>query len=104
KAIGVAGIALTGLAVVPGFPTIIFLAAAAACFGMYRFLVKTPNASKMFAPAEKAKPKPAEKAAPTGPEAVLPFLAVDQVEIEIGYSLTKLADPRVGGDLSDRIT
>ncbi len=104
KAIGVAGIALVGLAVVPGFPATIFLSAAGVCFGLYRFLVKTPNASKLFNPPEKAKPKQEAKPAPTGPEAVLPFLAVDQIEIEIGYGLTKLADPRVGGDLSERIT
>src|SRR5690606_14880167 len=33
----------------------------------------------------------------------LPLVAVDPIEIEIGYSLTKLADTRVGGDLSDRV-
>jgi flagellar biosynthesis protein FlhA len=104
KAIGVAGIALCGLAVVPGFPATIFLGAAGLCFGLYRFLIKNPNASKAFAPPEKAKPKVEAKPAPTGPEAVLPFLTVDQVEIEIGYGLTKLADPKVGGDLSERIT
>jgi len=104
KAIGVAGIAMAGLAVVPGFPATIFLGAAALCFGLYRFLLKTPNASKLFAPPEKAKPKPDAKPTPTGPEAVLPFLSVDQIEIEIGYGLTRLADPKVGGDLSDRIT
>lgn len=105
KAIGVAGVALCLLAFVPGFPATIFLGAAGLCFGLYRFLIKTPNASKLFAPAEKPKPKPQDtKPAPTGPEAVLPFLNVDQIEIEIGYGLTKLADPRVGGDLSERIT
>src|SRR5579862_3569734 len=104
KAIGVAGLALAGLAAVPGFPATIFLGAAAICFGLYRFLMKTPNVSKLFAPAEKLKTKPDAKPSPTGPEAVLPFLAVDQIEIEIGFGLTKLADPRVGGDLSDRIT
>ncbi|HVT14177.1 MAG TPA: flagellar biosynthesis protein FlhA [Fimbriimonadaceae bacterium] len=105
KAIGVAGIALAGLAFVPGFPASIFLGAAGLCLGLYRFLIKTPNASKLFAPPEKPKPKPQDaKPAPTGPEAVLPFLNVDQIEIEIGYGLTKLADPRVGGDLSERIT
>ncbi|HWA84469.1 MAG TPA: flagellar biosynthesis protein FlhA [Fimbriimonadaceae bacterium] len=105
KAIGVAGVALCCLAFVPGFPASIFLSAAGLCFGLYRFLMKTPNASKLFAPPEKPKPKPQDaKPAPTGPEAVLPFLNVDQIEIEIGYGLTKLADPRVGGDLSERIT
>ncbi len=105
KAIGVAGIALIGLAIIPGFPTFIFLGAAGICFGMYRFLSKTPNASRMFNAPEKPKPKPAEnKPVPTGPEAVLPFLVVDQIEVEIGYGLTKLADVKVGGDLSERVS
>lgn len=104
KAIGVAGLAMSGLAIIPGFPTFIFLGAAAICFGMYRFLTKTPNASKMFNPVEKPKPKPADKPVATGPEAALPFLTVDQIEVEIGYGLTKLADVKVGGDLSERVS
>jgi flagellar biosynthesis protein FlhA len=105
KAIGVAGIALAGLAFVPGFPATIFLGASGLCFGLYRFLIKTPDAAKMFDPA---KPKPkvsAKDAVPAnGPEAVLPLLTVDAVEIEIGFGLTKLADTRVGGDLPDRVS
>ncbi len=105
KAIGVSGIALAALALVPGFPATIFLSCAAVMFGLYRFIQKTPNASKMMGD-EKPEAKKAEEAkpAPTGPEAVMPFLNVDQLEIEIGYGLTRLADPRVGGDLSERIT
>jgi flagellar biosynthesis protein FlhA len=104
KAIGVAGVALAGLAIVPGFPASIFLIASALCFGAYRFLVKTPDISKMFEPAappKKAAPK--EPPPPPGPEAVLSLLAVDAIEIEIGYGLTKLADTRTGGDLPDRV-
>ncbi len=112
KAIGVAGLAMAGCAVVPGFPTLIFLAAAAVCFGLYRFLTKNPNAVKLFdEPSAEEKAKAARKAqeaaaaaAPTGPEAVMPLLNVDTLEIEIGYGLTKLADPRAGGDLSERVT
>ena len=106
KAIGVAGIALVGLAAVPGFPATIFLSCAGLLLGLYRFVQKNPNASKMIGgeKPEAAKPADAAPAAPSGPEAVMPFLSVDQLEIEIGYGLTKLADPRVGGDLSERIT
>lgn len=105
KAIVVSAIALTAMAFVPGFPATIFLACAAVMFGLYRFIQKTPNASKMMG-GDQPEAKKAEepKAAPTGPEAVMPFLNVDQLEIEIGYGLTRLADPRVGGDLSERIT
>ncbi len=104
KAIGVAGIALAAFALVPGFPTIIFLGASAGCIGLYQFLTKTPGASNVF-DVKKPVPKPVPQAAsPTGPEAVLPLLTVDPVEIEIGYALTKLADARVGGDLAERVT
>jgi flagellar biosynthesis protein FlhA len=108
KAIGVAGIALTAMAMVPGFPATIFLGGAAACFGLYRFLTNSSVAVKklMEDPAIEAKAiADAEKKArpaPTGPEAVLPILTVDPIEIEIGYGLTRLADPRAGGDLSER--
>lgn len=106
KAIGVAGIALCGLAFVPGFPATIFLSCAGVMFGLYKFIQKTPNAAKMLSEEKPEAPKAADaaKPAPSGPEAVMPFLSVDQLEIEIGYGLTRLADPRVGGDLSERIT
>jgi flagellar biosynthesis protein FlhA len=104
KALGVAGIALVGLALVPGFPATIFLSCAAVMFGLYRFVQKIPASARNFG-GEKVEEKKAEPTPmPTGPEAVMPFLNVDQLEIEIGYGLTKLADPRVGGDLSERIT
>ena len=104
KAILFAGCALFAFGFVPGFPATIFFAAGAACFFLYRFLLKTPQFGKLLSgqPEEIARPK--EKPAPPGPEAVMPLLTVDPVEIEIGYGLTKLADPKVGGDLSDRIT
>jgi len=106
KALLVASVALLGLALVPGFPATIFLACAGMMFAMYRFAQKNPNAGKMIAGEKPEVKKDAEaaKAPPSGPEAVMPFLNVDQLEIEIGYGLTKLADPRVGGDLSERIT
>jgi len=110
KALCVASIAMLAMAAIPGFPATIFLACSAILFGLYRFAQKNPNAGK-FVGGEKtdqvrkeAEAAAAAKAQPSGPEAVMPFLNVDQLEIEIGYGLTKLADPRVGGDLSERIT
>lgn len=104
KAIGVAGVALAAFALVPGFPAMIFLTAAAGCIGLSQFLTKTPGAMKTFDKKVVA-PKPnAAAPVPAGPEAVLPLLTVDPIEIEIGYALTKLADTRIGGDLADRVT
>lgn len=114
KSIGYAGGALAAMAFVPGFPTIIFLGCAAVCFGLSRFLTSTPDVRKALGiqtvSEKRADAKVVAEAAaaaqrvPTGPEAVLPLLAVDALEIEIGYGLTKLADPRVGGDVTERIT
>jgi len=111
KAIGIAGVAMAGCALVPGMPTLIFLIAAGVCFGLYRYLVKNPNTSKLLdEPTAEDKAREQKQAlmaaatVPSGPETIMPLLNVDTLEIEIGYGLTKLADPRAGGDLSDRVT
>jgi len=107
KAIGFSAIALAGMAFVPGFPATVFLLGSAICYGLYRFMSSSPGAMKSVGLAEAGKPSDSEAkpvAAPTGPESVLPLLTVDPIELEIGYGLTKIADPRVGGDLPDRIT
>jgi flagellar biosynthesis protein FlhA len=108
KAIGFAGAALAALGLVPGFPMLVFFGLGGALLGLYRFLDKTPNVSKLLSNQKKPAPTAEEKAkgpaTPVGPEAVLPLLNVDPIEIEIGYALTRLADPRNGGDLSERIT
>ncbi len=106
RAILIGGIALIGLGLVPGFPTLIFMAVGGACIGIYRFLLKTPNAAQLAGgqTSIEAKKKVLDKPAPSGPEAVLPLLTVDPLEIEVGYGLTKLADPRQGGDLTERIS
>jgi len=103
KALGFAGGALAALALVPGFPATIFLGAAGICFALYRQMSANPNLVKNLG----KKPEPETKKpapVPAGPEAVLPLLSVDPIEIEIGYGLTRLADPKVGGDLSERVT
>lgn len=114
KVIGVTGIAMLGLGFVPGFPKLIFWTAAGLCIFISQFLSKNPNASKAFNPEATAADAAAQDKAlasktqaaamPAGPEAVMPYLTVDTLEIEIGYGLTRLADPRSGGDLSERIT
>ena len=104
KAIGFASLALVALSFVPGFPTLIFLTAAAICFFLYRYLSKNPSASKSAKAIAHEVNAAKAKSAPTGPEAVLSLLNVDPIEIEIGYGLTRIADPKAGGDLPDRIT
>jgi len=103
KAIGVASVAIALFGFIPGFPATLFMGAGALMFLLYRFLTANPNFSKVFDPPKEAPKRTEEPPAPTGPEAVLPLLAVDPIEIEIGYGLTKLADVKVGGDMSERI-
>lgn len=98
KAIGIAGIALAVLGLVPGFPAVIFISAGAGLFAISRTLQKP----KPKTAAEKREDK--KQNAPTGPEAVLPLLGVDPIEIDLGYGLARIADAKAGGDLAERIT
>jgi len=106
KALQIASFALAAMALVPGFPATIFLSAAALCFLTFRYLSKNPDALKMLDHTKKPEePKAAalEAPKPTGPEEALGMLAVDAIEIEVGYGLISLADARSGGDLTERI-
>ncbi|MBL8048414.1 MAG: flagellar biosynthesis protein FlhA [Chthonomonas sp.] len=101
--------ALAVFAFIPGFPATIFLGMAAALFGAYKFATKNPDLTQVLKTDEEkraeidAQAQQVAQAQPTGPEAVLPLLQVDALEIEIGHGLTRLADTRAGGDLPDRI-
>jgi flagellar biosynthesis protein FlhA len=103
KALAVSGGALAAFGLIPGFPATLFMTAGGFLYGLSWLLKKNPSLVNAFdAPKEEA-PAPAPVPVPTGPEAVLPLLHVDPIEIEIGYGLTKLADPKSGGDLSERV-
>lgn len=108
KALQIASCALAAMALVPGFPATIFLSAAGLCFGTFRYLSKNPDALKALDHTKKKEEdKPAaaalEAPKPTGPEEAMAMLAVDAIEIEVGYGLIGLADARSGGDLTERI-
>ncbi|RMG27233.1 MAG: flagellar biosynthesis protein FlhA [Armatimonadetes bacterium] len=104
KAIQGVGMALIALGFVPGFPKLLFFGLGALAILAARSLSESGEAAKKKPDAEQASEKAGKaEAAPTGPEAVLGLLNVDAIELEIGYGLTKLADPRQGGDLADRI-
>lgn len=100
---------LAVLAFIPGFPTVTFLALAAGAFGLYKFSETNSKYIAHTGPAgggvaHPGEPQPSQAAAqPQGPEAVMPLLHVDPIELEIGYGLTKLADARQGGDLPTRV-
>jgi flagellar biosynthesis protein FlhA len=69
----------------------------AACLGVSRVLGQTENRQKReTAEAEEASQPEAE-------ERIEDFLTVDPMELEVGVGLIRLADPKRGGDLLDRI-
>ncbi|MEN6372167.1 MAG: flagellar biosynthesis protein FlhA [Armatimonadota bacterium] len=83
-------------ALIPGLPKIPFLLVAAGGAGMARML-------KQQSTAKAAAPKTAPEA-PKKPESMTDLLVVDPIEVELGYGLIPLADPKQGGDLLERIT
>ena len=106
KALQIAAAALAALALVPGFPATIFLAAAGVSFATARFLKTNPDALNALDNTKKKEekpPAPQETPRPSGPEEALALLAVDAIEIELGSSLLMLANVNAGGDLTERI-
>jgi flagellar biosynthesis protein FlhA len=109
KALASAGVGIALFGLIPGFPLTIFLAIGGGLFFASRYLGTNPHvAEALKTDDERAADKLAKAAihptAPAGPEAVMPLIQVDTLEIEIGYALTRLADSRVGGDLPERVS
>ena len=96
----VAGMLVT-MALVPGFPIIQLLLLAAALGGIGYAVTRSEKArTRKVESAPKRQPAPE---APKGPEAVLPLLTVDTIELELGLGLLGLVDASAGGDLVERI-
>jgi len=96
----VAGMLVT-MALVPGFPIIQLLLLAAALGGIGYVVTQGDRArSRRVETAPKRQPAPETS---KGPEAVLPLLTVDTIELELGLGLLGLVDASVGGDLVERI-
>lgn len=101
RAIAIAAVMLVIFALVPGMPTIPFLIIAAGVGFTWYQITRTEKEEK--AEKERAE-KIREEATPKAPENVEGLLKVDAMEIEIGYGLIPLADPKQGGDLLERIS
>ena len=95
RAIAITAGVLLALGLVPGLPKAPFLLMAA--------LTGTVAYRGLRAPAKAAGPEPAAPATPPGPEKVERLLALDPLELEVGYRLIPLVDGAQGGDLLDRI-
>jgi flagellar biosynthesis protein FlhA len=102
RALQGAAVALALLAFVPGFPKLIFLGMSALAYMGYQAAMRTLTQPKKQQKDAEAKAA-AQQQQPSSTDAVLSLLTVDAIELEIGYGLTKLADPRQGGDLPERI-
>lgn len=88
------------LAIVPQIPFIpFFILSFATGFAAYTLLDEEKREVER---KERLAARKEEKPAP--PENVLSLLAVEPLEVEIGYSLIPLTDNSQGGDLLDRIT
>lgn len=95
------------MGIIPGMPTIPFLAVSAASgwFGWQKhkdLQAKEALDLKAQEDAKKAQ-KLGKKRKKATRESVLELLNVETLEIEIGYRLVSLLDPEKGGDLLDRI-
>jgi flagellar biosynthesis protein FlhA len=95
QALAVTG-AFLAILVTTDLPRMPLMMLGAACFGMSRML--TQNQAKLQAAitSEADKKPPAE-------ERIEDYLTVDPMEIEVGVGLIRLADPKRGGDLLQRI-
>ncbi|HXG48067.1 MAG TPA: flagellar biosynthesis protein FlhA [Methylomirabilota bacterium] len=112
RAMKVLTVMLAILAFVPGLPMLPFLLLA----GLTGFLARSlqdPKLALALVP-ESSMPGPAAaagndaapgKAAPAAaPDKIESLLAVDPLQIELGYNLVSLADTRKDGDLLERVT
>ncbi|MHC4400068.1 MAG: flagellar biosynthesis protein FlhA [Planctomycetota bacterium] len=97
QALAVAG-AFLGVLIFTSLPTIPLVVIGASCVG----LAVTMSRQTAQAQASEQAKKRAEAAKPPD-ERVEDYLVVDPMELEIGVGLIKLADPKRGGDLLDRI-
>jgi flagellar biosynthesis protein FlhA len=100
KALAVVAALLGALALVPGLPTLSLMAIAAGVGGVAYLTRQSQQRQLALAAAQEA----AALAAPKEPESPSALLAVDPMEIEIGYGLIGLVEAGERGNLLDRIT
>ena len=108
KVLGIISGLLFVMGIVPGMPTIPFLAISAAMggFSYKKYKEKTESEQKAIQAEKEAKKaeKLNKKKKKATRESVLELLSVETLEIEIGYRLVSLLDVEKGGDLLDRIS
>ena len=101
KVIGVTSVILFLIAIVPGFPTVPFLALGIITGICAYSLVKEDKKKKVV--QEEVETRKITEKETRAPENVMNLISVDPMEVEIGYGLIPLADEAAGGDLLQRI-
>jgi len=96
QALAVTG-AFLAVLVLTDLPRMPLLTMGAACLGMARLMTRNESQRQQQQRAEE------QKAPPPAEERIEDYLAVDPMEIELGVGLIRLADPKRGGDLLERI-
>ena len=99
RALKLVSIILLIFALVPGMPTIPFLTLAGIIFGIS--VISAKHFSEVDAEQEEA--QSSELATLDTPEEVQSLLALDQLELEVGYGLIPLVDEEQNGNLLSRI-
>jgi flagellar biosynthesis protein FlhA len=100
RALGVSALMLALFGLVPGMPTVSFLAVAA---GLAMLTYTASNKKRELAETVEREAEVAATAKAQPEARTEDLLSVDPLKIELGYGLIGLADPRQGGDLLTRI-
>ena len=96
QALAVAG-GFLAILITTDLPRTPLLFLCAACFGMARVMSKKEADQLSAEEATANEPEPEEE------ERIEDFLTVDPMEVEVGVGLIRLADPKRGGDLLERV-
>jgi len=104
KVLTLAAVALFIFALIPGLPKLSFFSLAG-LIGLSAFLMTRQQEAAKQAQAEMAEREQEATAAAKmdEPDAVEKLLAMDTMELEVGYALIALVDEAQGGDLLERI-
>ncbi len=101
KVLGIAAVILFGFAMIPGLPLFPFFVLSVLAGSVAFFTHKMQQEISVQEQDEHENEAMEES---QKPENILSLLQVDQIELEIGYSLIPLVDTDQGGDMLDRIT
>ena len=101
RVLAMVGTFLLIFSMVPGMPTLTFLALSAGLFTIAFFLYKSKAGPEREAAEMEKEERDVELSESDRLESMLP---IDLLDLEVGYGLIGLVDARQGGELLDRIT